>query len=331
MKNKKKFFLIKTGVDFFSYFLKTFSNSNFQLLFLLKVIQFIMSPEEIQCPICIEFIEKDDLSFFPCAHPFHQECLERLLQTSNECPICKTLYEEVDIANIKSHDSPISISDSPVREAVPVYEVAPISPAYVPSSPSYTPSWPRYTPLSPSYVPSSPVWDHSIRRFPPSPHSYQPLPPSSPPYSPTTSMKANAAGLPENSLILRMLMDSIHSETEDESDSQEIDVRIQANNMSIRGMKAMDALNKGVLSINKRKFKKVKKSDTGHHRKQFSSLKGMTVDEYYKKYGLTFEYGIQCDSCDTNLTTLCLKCSSTYMCVEHTSRDLVCGWCNGML
>ena len=41
------------------------------------------------CSICLEEIDKDALTT-PCAHTFHKNCIERWLETSDMCPLCRT-------------------------------------------------------------------------------------------------------------------------------------------------------------------------------------------------------------------------------------------------
>ena len=44
---------------------------------------------DIQCPICLEDLECDDLQFSKCGHKYCAECLKKLKETSNKCAICR--------------------------------------------------------------------------------------------------------------------------------------------------------------------------------------------------------------------------------------------------
>ena len=58
---------------------------------LMKMIQdlYRKSKEKIECPICLERIESDDLKTGRCGHNFHQECIDIWLREGkNKCPLC---------------------------------------------------------------------------------------------------------------------------------------------------------------------------------------------------------------------------------------------------
>jgi len=43
-----------------------------------------------QCRICLEYYKDgDELRFMPCFHRYHKDCIDRWLQMSSKCPICK--------------------------------------------------------------------------------------------------------------------------------------------------------------------------------------------------------------------------------------------------
>ena len=46
--------------------------------------------EAIQCIICMEALDERALAL-PCAHTFHDSCIEKWLKKKNECPICKSV------------------------------------------------------------------------------------------------------------------------------------------------------------------------------------------------------------------------------------------------
>lgn len=45
--------------------------------------------KEIECPICYDIINIDDLQLSNCGHKFCKTCYDRLLRYSNKCAICK--------------------------------------------------------------------------------------------------------------------------------------------------------------------------------------------------------------------------------------------------
>ena len=46
--------------------------------------------ESIDCAVCKdEFCHKNCIMEMPCAHVFHEECLEPWLKTRNSCPVCR--------------------------------------------------------------------------------------------------------------------------------------------------------------------------------------------------------------------------------------------------
>jgi hypothetical protein len=62
---------------------------------LMKMIQdlYAKSKEKIECPICLERIESDDLKTGKCGHNFHQCCIDIWLEASKKkCPLCKTKF-----------------------------------------------------------------------------------------------------------------------------------------------------------------------------------------------------------------------------------------------
>lgn len=58
--------------------------------------QYIKEKKIIDCPICLEIIPIDDLSFSSCCHKYCRECLETLQnQQEPKCAVCrKKLYKK---------------------------------------------------------------------------------------------------------------------------------------------------------------------------------------------------------------------------------------------
>lgn len=46
---------------------------------------------ENKCPICLDFISKDTFTMTICGHIFHDECLNKSLETGTlqQCPLCR--------------------------------------------------------------------------------------------------------------------------------------------------------------------------------------------------------------------------------------------------
>ena len=45
--------------------------------------------KEIECPICMEIINRGDLQLSNCGHKYCKMCFDRILSDSNKCAICK--------------------------------------------------------------------------------------------------------------------------------------------------------------------------------------------------------------------------------------------------
>jgi hypothetical protein len=45
--------------------------------------------KNIECPICMEIINTDDLQLSNCGHKYCKTCYDRILTDSNKCAICK--------------------------------------------------------------------------------------------------------------------------------------------------------------------------------------------------------------------------------------------------
>ena len=52
--------------------------------------------DKTQCKICLtDFDDDDRLRALPCTHSFHQQCIDKWLETKAECPICKLQIQDV--------------------------------------------------------------------------------------------------------------------------------------------------------------------------------------------------------------------------------------------
>ena len=45
--------------------------------------------KEIECPICMDIIQKNDLQLSNCGHKYCKTCFDKILTDSNKCAICK--------------------------------------------------------------------------------------------------------------------------------------------------------------------------------------------------------------------------------------------------
>jgi hypothetical protein len=54
---------------------------------------------KLECIICFDENAKE-FTYTPCMHPFHTSCLIEWRKKSNECPLCRTKLENVDIRNL---------------------------------------------------------------------------------------------------------------------------------------------------------------------------------------------------------------------------------------
>ncbi len=46
------------------------------------------------CPVCIEDISVKQLHTTSCGHSFHKPCISTWFETSDECPICRTVQDD---------------------------------------------------------------------------------------------------------------------------------------------------------------------------------------------------------------------------------------------
>ncbi len=45
--------------------------------------------KKIECPICMEIIEPEQLGISKCGHKYCKGCLEKQIETTNKCAICR--------------------------------------------------------------------------------------------------------------------------------------------------------------------------------------------------------------------------------------------------
>lgn len=55
-------------------------------------IEEIETPEEAQCPVCLENIQSNAVKLLHCEHIFHKNCIERWFQNHTTCPVCRMDY-----------------------------------------------------------------------------------------------------------------------------------------------------------------------------------------------------------------------------------------------
>ena len=61
----------------------------------------------IKCSICLElFTENCEVKTTPCGHLFHSLCLERAIQTNENCPQCTVDFLSIGIASLDSTMNP---------------------------------------------------------------------------------------------------------------------------------------------------------------------------------------------------------------------------------
>ena len=70
------------------------------------------SAEEPVCPICVENMLDEECIYLPCGHFFHSGCIQRWLDVSNSCPICRYQLPSV---GPKAPDRDLSIGASEER------------------------------------------------------------------------------------------------------------------------------------------------------------------------------------------------------------------------
>jgi len=54
---------------------------------------FKFSLRQNYCSICLEkFLEEDNITYLPCLHLFHENCIFEWLKRKKDCPVCKTNF-----------------------------------------------------------------------------------------------------------------------------------------------------------------------------------------------------------------------------------------------
>lgn len=46
-----------------------------------------------ECPVCLEFIQSDQLEITPCGHKYCKECVAKLRETTKQCAVCRRSWE----------------------------------------------------------------------------------------------------------------------------------------------------------------------------------------------------------------------------------------------
>tara|TARA_R110000851_G_scaffold118914_3_gene246482 strand:- start:5269 stop:5658 length:390 start_codon:yes stop_codon:yes gene_type:complete len=51
----------------------------------------------IECPICLDIINREDLTLSSCGHKYHKECYKELLEKDGKCAMCRRkIYAKKD-------------------------------------------------------------------------------------------------------------------------------------------------------------------------------------------------------------------------------------------
>tara|TARA_Y100000389_G_C17052679_1_gene313521 strand:- start:56 stop:394 length:339 start_codon:yes stop_codon:yes gene_type:complete len=48
---------------------------------------------DVECPICLEVIDEENLKFSSCFHKYCANCLDKLKQTTNKCAVCRKKFK----------------------------------------------------------------------------------------------------------------------------------------------------------------------------------------------------------------------------------------------
>jgi hypothetical protein len=57
-----------------------------------------------ECTICLLEYKEETKTETKCHHIFHQECLDRWLETNNSCPLCRHVLQEHTRSNADEED-----------------------------------------------------------------------------------------------------------------------------------------------------------------------------------------------------------------------------------
>ena len=79
LKDRKHTIINKGKLSLFAQFNKKYIIKNYKFSF-----------NQNNCSICLEkFLEKDNITYLPCLHLFHENCIFEWLKRKKNCPICK--------------------------------------------------------------------------------------------------------------------------------------------------------------------------------------------------------------------------------------------------
>ena len=76
-----------------------------------------------KCPFCREkYEEGDEVSFLPCTHKVHKDCLDTFMEVRNvdlhevPCPICRATPDELLALEDEIKDGAVHITDTELEE-----------------------------------------------------------------------------------------------------------------------------------------------------------------------------------------------------------------------
>ena len=70
------------------------------------------------CPICLNFIKKDDLTETICKHSFCESCLKNWSETNNSCPNCRTIINNNIIESFEMEEEGYVINDNDIEREI---------------------------------------------------------------------------------------------------------------------------------------------------------------------------------------------------------------------
>ena len=56
-------------------------------------INFLTNPDEVECNICLDTIERDDAYIRKCGHSFHKDCISDWNSRRRTCPTCRQVAQ----------------------------------------------------------------------------------------------------------------------------------------------------------------------------------------------------------------------------------------------
>tara|TARA_Y100000590_G_scaffold443363_1_gene572703 strand:+ start:3672 stop:4637 length:966 start_codon:yes stop_codon:yes gene_type:complete len=70
------------------------------------------------CPICLNFIKKDNLTETICKHSFCESCLKNWRETNNSCPNCRTIINNNLIESFEMEEEDYVINDNDIEREI---------------------------------------------------------------------------------------------------------------------------------------------------------------------------------------------------------------------